>query len=1124
MDNDDEPYDISKYTDKELYDILDLNNPSDRELEAKILNMIQKYESAHNDKGYKLAVFFQNIYDHFFDEDIEEEEGASASTSTSTSTSTGSVVEGYTNTGEMTVNGNVVTGNITIRSESLNPKTNNDYLLSTDIIGTQIFNYKLDKFGINPLLKETISRIVSIDSQYRNDQTNMTSTNYTIDLSEPIKDVVSLTLETVQMPFSWYTINKSYGSNFFIIKGRNTEIDTTIYNGHHDYKIEIPPGNYVLDSTKTNYICSTIQQSITDLSNIYTDTNFGTTNISFNSSTVKTSFTLDIQKAYNETSFYLDFSNCIIAEKFGFTAKTYTPYTTTSNKHNIINNDKTTYTLDLSNNWFKIIQFTYNVSNINENTIQPSYDIISSIEIMVGEPGISYSRTSLEAEVNYAIQNSPYLDSEYSNIESMIDEIANTEYYNMNIKLNRYRVKPVPNSKVAIIFPEESNIWTGSNSCFYFKKIINQTNVLYAETNCVPSSVKIDSLTNIYFKCKTPSQYASTNLNDMTVEITPLKVYLIDEFIGKLNSLWVQSPYFFNTNMKASINTANDTFNLNIDILKQFDRDSWTIYIAPDSVLTDIFEISAGTFNVCDLSMVNYTFHGRAGSINKQITTRTTKILSYYPNISKNLGNKNDTPYNIVTSNKNFADWKALLSEINKQLTQFRTADTTQQYTLQKSTLDYSGNSITFKIDINYNLTESNYEVYFQDYTGNALSTNTSSITNSWSSLKVDFSYNIDILPYDTSKLTKVLTSRKLELLPIYLEPSNNTFYITPYNSIGAAYHPNNHFKIVLPVTDSSNNKIQYSIYGLINTVNKIFTADPRLVGTKIIPYVKDNYIYITLLLNINIIYTSKDYDIVFYDSVSYIKCYPGATSVSNTTWDSTLGWILGYRDYTSYVLTKENQTESTYYKTSTSSSYVFTEVYSTIFNSMANPVPQIINTIITLTGDTGATTNLYNYFLLVLDDYNQNHLNDGLICITKRETSISLPSYSSKKTTKTCDPATNTEVIISSTNKEGLTQKQLYSVNQAAISKPKNNFTYTSSPNMNDVFAIVSTAPANQQPGTYYTLQGGNLQNHTRVYFGPVNISRFSIRLQTDKGTSLDLNGSNWSFTLVCEQLYRSS
>ena len=41
-------YEISNYTTDQLYEILDLDNPSDRELEAKILMMIHKYENMNN--------------------------------------------------------------------------------------------------------------------------------------------------------------------------------------------------------------------------------------------------------------------------------------------------------------------------------------------------------------------------------------------------------------------------------------------------------------------------------------------------------------------------------------------------------------------------------------------------------------------------------------------------------------------------------------------------------------------------------------------------------------------------------------------------------------------------------------------------------------------------------------------------------------------------------------------------------------------------------------------------------------------------------------------------------------------------------------------------------------------
>jgi hypothetical protein len=66
-------YEVSKYTDKELFDILDLINPTDRELEAKIIFLYERYRNMQNKSGNELAKFFKNIYEHFFGLDEEEE-------------------------------------------------------------------------------------------------------------------------------------------------------------------------------------------------------------------------------------------------------------------------------------------------------------------------------------------------------------------------------------------------------------------------------------------------------------------------------------------------------------------------------------------------------------------------------------------------------------------------------------------------------------------------------------------------------------------------------------------------------------------------------------------------------------------------------------------------------------------------------------------------------------------------------------------------------------------------------------------------------------------------------------------------------------------------------------------
>ena len=67
-------YDVNVYSDTELYNMLDLINPSDRELEAKILFLFNKYKNMQTPSGNDLAKFFSDIYDRFFEPPNEEPE------------------------------------------------------------------------------------------------------------------------------------------------------------------------------------------------------------------------------------------------------------------------------------------------------------------------------------------------------------------------------------------------------------------------------------------------------------------------------------------------------------------------------------------------------------------------------------------------------------------------------------------------------------------------------------------------------------------------------------------------------------------------------------------------------------------------------------------------------------------------------------------------------------------------------------------------------------------------------------------------------------------------------------------------------------------------------------------
>jgi hypothetical protein len=308
----------------------------------------------------------------------------------------------------------------------------------------------------------------------------------------------------------------------------------------------------------------------------------------------------------------------------------------------------------------------------------------------------------------------------------------------------------------------------------------------------------------------------------------------------------------------------------------------------------------------------------------------------------------------------------------------------------------------------------------------------------------------------------------------------------------------------------------------LIDAINTEIQNHPILAGTEFTIINNGSTSRVNIKFNINKIYTTKDYRIVFYDIYSFAKCTNAASSYRNATADTTLGYILGFKELAEYELTS-NSIEGEYFKnpdslTATGSLYEYED--------FKNNEGNIINTIISLKGDAVLSVFLYNYFMIVLDDFNQNHLNDGLVTVAKRDTSVTLPNYANRKNYRACDVVTG-EIATSESSStsfptQGLTQKQVYSVEQILAEQNRSRDLVNSGPFIKDMFALLPVKASGATPGTIYVEFGGTLQQQERIYFGPVNIRRIAVKLINDKGDVVDLNGANWSFQLVCEQLYQ--
>jgi len=269
----------------------------------------------------------------------------------------------------------------------------------------------------------------------------------------------------------------------------------------------------------------------------------------------------------------------------------------------------------------------------------------------------------------------------------------------------------------------------------------------------------------------------------------------------------------------------------------------------------------------------------------------------------------------------------------------------------------------------------------------------------------------------------------------------------------------------------------------------------------------------ISITQNVDIFEGSTDAYFTFFDFTGRLNCLGEhlACAVQNLSFNGTLGWLMGYR----------------------------------------LPIVPVFNG-----GTTAiAVLDLYGpkYFILVLDDYNQNHINNGLITITELSTKLAIPSYYNTSQPYICSSNVSNISPLLSVNSIGnvpnqninglqdnfdfsygkiqtilpsaprtLTQAQIYTVNEIIKNREKNTSYRGKAPTSSDTFALIPIKRGGLNTGDMYVDFSGSIQDNKRIYFGPVDIDRMRIRLLDDRGFTVDLHGQDWCITLISENLYQ--
>ena len=172
-----------------------------------------------------------------------------------------------------------------------------------------------------------------------------------------------------------------------------------------------------------------------------------------------------------------------------------------------------------------------------------------------------------------------------------------------------------------------------------------------------------------------------------------------------------------------------------------------------------------------------------------------------------------------------------------------------------------------------------------------------------------------------------------------------------------------------------------------------------------------------------------------------------------------------------------------------------------------------------TATADAAADLYGPKYFVLVLDDYNQNRSNMGLVSTGNHITKLPIPSYTDAAN-EACsgEPPTSTYV---ETAPRRLTKSQLYTINQIIEDRAAGE-TRARAPNPSDVLAVIPLRNVTTTRPQPISEVNTAIRSSIREYFGPVSIARLRVRLLDDRGYPVDLHGADWSILMTATQLYQ--
>ena len=197
---------------------------NDNELEGKIIQELYRWKDVNTEGGKNMFDFYENVYERLYFEDASSDSAWNTEDNSDYRYKTYNEEEKKWEDDE--------------EKKEEEEMFENQKEVTTEVKDVDdnvgfVRELEYTKGVVNPILKDTYRRIVSIDSRYRDKDDYVVSTDFTVNFSETLRNVVSMKLYAVQIPITWYTISAGYGSNFFTIKPNDEN------SGLNDYAIKL---------------------------------------------------------------------------------------------------------------------------------------------------------------------------------------------------------------------------------------------------------------------------------------------------------------------------------------------------------------------------------------------------------------------------------------------------------------------------------------------------------------------------------------------------------------------------------------------------------------------------------------------------------------------------------------------------------------------------------------------------------------------------------------------------------------------------------------------------------------------------------------------------------------------